>query len=145
MSTYNQGSQVLKHWWYLCAAWSLALVATLSVLFIGEVLGQMPCTLCWYQRIPMFALVLVLGVGCLRPSTEVVYYALPLSVSGLIMSVYHSAQYAGILEQKWVPCGAVSCIGNNMTILNALPLPYLAVVCFACILVLTFIFNRKFK
>ena len=45
----------------LFLAWLLALGASLAVLFIGEVLGQMPCTLCWYQRIAMFPLVPILG------------------------------------------------------------------------------------
>jgi hypothetical protein len=41
----------------------IALAATLGALFIGEVLGQMPCTLCWYQRIAMFPLVPILGLS----------------------------------------------------------------------------------
>lgn len=47
----------------LALAFLIALVATLSALFIGEVLGKMPCTLCWYQRIAMFPLVVILGVA----------------------------------------------------------------------------------
>ena len=31
-------------------AWIIALTASLAVLFIGEVLGQTPCVLCWFQR-----------------------------------------------------------------------------------------------
>lgn len=38
----------------LLAAFLIALTATLGALFIGEVLGQMPCALCWYQRMPCF-------------------------------------------------------------------------------------------
>jgi disulfide bond formation protein DsbB len=41
-------------------AFLIALAATLGALLIGEVLGQMPCTLCWYQRIAMFPLVPIL-------------------------------------------------------------------------------------
>jgi disulfide bond formation protein DsbB len=145
MAANSKSSDQSNAWWYLCVAWSLSLIATLSVLFIGEVLGQMPCTLCWYQRIPMFALVFILGVGCLRPSKEVSYYATPLIAVGLIISVYHSLQYGGVVLQKMLPCGAVSCTGNNMTILDGIALPYSAVVCFAAILVLTLIFTRKFK
>ena len=47
----------------LAAAWIMALAASLAVLFIGEVLGQMPCLLCWYQRAFMFPLAVVLGLG----------------------------------------------------------------------------------
>ena len=50
----------------LTAAFLIALAATLGALFIGEVLGQMPCTLCWYQRIAMFPLVPILGLSLWR-------------------------------------------------------------------------------
>ena len=46
----------------LTLAFLIARATTLSALFIGEVLGKMPCTLCWYQRIAMFPLVVILGV-----------------------------------------------------------------------------------
>ena len=44
-------------------AWAVALASTLAVLFIGEVPGQMPCLLCWYQRAFMFPLAIILGLG----------------------------------------------------------------------------------
>ena len=50
-------------WTPLFLAWLLALVATAGALFLGEVMGKTPCVLCWYQRIAMFPLVLVLGIG----------------------------------------------------------------------------------
>ena len=40
-------------------AWVIALAASLAVLFIGEVLGQTPCLLCWFQRAFMFPLAIV--------------------------------------------------------------------------------------
>ena len=50
----------------LTLALLLALAATILVLFVGEVLGDMPCALCWYQLIAMFPLVVILGVAALR-------------------------------------------------------------------------------
>ena len=50
-------------WTPLFLAWLLALLATSGALFLGEVMGKAPCVLCWYQRIAMFPLVLVLGLG----------------------------------------------------------------------------------
>ena len=47
----------------LYIAWLLALAASLAVLFIGEVLGQSPCVLCWFQRAFMFPLAMVLGIA----------------------------------------------------------------------------------
>ena len=50
-------------WLWLMAAWGVALAATLGALFIGEVMGMTPCLLCWYQRIFMFPLALILGMA----------------------------------------------------------------------------------
>ena len=47
----------------LYLAWLVALASTLGALFIGEVLGQTPCVLCWFQRAFMFPLAIVLGLG----------------------------------------------------------------------------------
>ncbi|MGV8637645.1 disulfide bond formation protein B, partial [Pseudomonas aeruginosa] len=48
-------------WNLLLLAWLVALVSTLSALFIGEVMGQAPCVLCWFQRAFMFPLAVVLA------------------------------------------------------------------------------------
>lgn len=69
-------------WALLLCAWLLALVSTIAVLFVGEVMGQLPCVLCWFQRAFMFPLVLVLGVACCLSDTGVWRYALPLAVMG---------------------------------------------------------------
>ena len=66
-------------WLWLSAAWVVALVSTLAALFIGEVMGMTPCQLCWYQRILMFPLAVILGMaafgndrrGALFPPTVV--------------------------------------------------------------------------
>lgn len=59
----------------LVAAWVVSLAATLGALFIGEVMGQAPCNLCWYQRIFMFPLVLILLAACLKQDAGVWHYA----------------------------------------------------------------------
>ena len=45
------------------AAWVIALLSTLGSLFFGEIMKLPPCTLCWYQRICMYPLVVILAVG----------------------------------------------------------------------------------
>ena len=68
----------------LTIAFLIALAATLGALFIGEVLGQMPCTLCWYQRIAMFPLVPILGLSIWRGDGMARAYALPLVLAGVV-------------------------------------------------------------
>ncbi len=121
---------------FLYAAFLLALAATLGALFIGEVLGQMPCTLCWYQRIAMFPLVPVLGTSLWRGDGKTQAYALPLVLAGLALAAWHSALYAGVLPTPIVPCteNGPSCTGDAQIILG-LPIPYLSLIAFAAILV----------
>ncbi len=119
----------------LLAAFAVALSATLGALFIGEILGQMPCTLCWYQRIAMFPLVPILGLSIWRGDGMARVYALPLVLAGLALAAWHSGLYADILPAPIVPCtqDGPSCTGKAQTILG-LPIPYLSLAAFAAIL-----------
>lgn len=73
----------------LYPAWVVAIVATLGSLYFSEVRHFVPCLLCWYQRILMYPLVLILGVATFQQDRQAVKYALPLSVLGVLVSGYH--------------------------------------------------------
>jgi len=119
---------------FLLTAWIISLVASLGALFIGEVLGQTPCVLCWYQRAFMFPLAVILGVACYRSDFGVWRYALPLSMIGGLIAAYHSALYANLIPAPLVPCGeGPSCTDADMTILGGVPLPFLSLASFLLI------------
>jgi len=88
-------------------AWIVALVAMGGSLYFSDGVGLEPCVLCWYQRIAMYPLVLVLGVGLWRGSPEVWRYALPLPLAGLPISIYHVAL------QHRPSLGLVACDPSN--------------------------------
>ena len=119
----------------LTLAFLIALGATFGALFIGEVLGQMPCTLCWYQRIAMFPLVPILGLSLWRGDGMARLYGLTLALAGLAVAAWHSGLYAGILPAPIVPCtqNGPSCTGEAQMILGV-PIPYLSLAAFAAIL-----------
>jgi len=121
-----------KHFPLLLLAWLIALCATLGALFIGEVMGQTPCTLCWYQRIAMFPLALMLGIACSIKDVNIWKYALPLALIGAGVALWHSLLYAGIIPEPIVPCSrsGPSCTDANMLLLNSIPLPYLSLLSF---------------
>ena len=121
----------------LFAGWAVALAASLAVLFIGEVLGQTPCHLCWFQRAFMFPLAIVLGVAAWRSDPTVWRYGLPLAAAGGAIAIYHSLLYAGIVPEPITPCTASgpSCTDDAMLILG-LPIPILSALTFAAILAL---------
>jgi disulfide bond formation protein DsbB len=70
-------------------AWIVATVATLGSLYYSEHAGFVPCELCWYQRILMYPLVIVLGVAALRRDRTVWITALVFVVLGAPLSLYH--------------------------------------------------------
>ena len=69
----------------------VALVATAGSLYFSEVAGFPPCELCWYQRILMYPLVVVLGVAAYEGTVGVWKTGLPLSVLGVGIAAYHTA------------------------------------------------------
>ena len=68
---------------------AIAAVSTAGSLYYSEVAGYPPCEMCWYQRICMYALVPVLAVALVRRDRRGGWYALPLALAGLGLSVYH--------------------------------------------------------
>lgn len=75
--------------WALWLGWLVAVVAMVGSLIYSEVIHFIPCRLCWFQRIAMYPLAIVLLVGALRREAIVRYYALPLSLIGLAISIWH--------------------------------------------------------
>lgn len=70
-------------------AWIVAVVATAGSLIYSEVVHFVPCRLCWFQRIAMYPLSIILLVGAIRREALVKYYALPLSLGGALISTWH--------------------------------------------------------
>jgi disulfide bond formation protein DsbB len=73
----------------LLAAWVVAIVTTAGSLYYSLHAGYVPCELCWYQRIAMYPLVVVLGVGWLRGDRKAWITAAPFVVIGAPLSLYH--------------------------------------------------------
>lgn len=133
-------------WMPIFAAWMIALVASLSALFIGEIMGQTPCLLCWYQRIFMFPLAVILGLAAYRTDEKIWYYGLPLAGLGWLISSYHALLYLDIIPTPIAPCGSEqSCSGEGMTIFGLIPVPLLSVLSFTLITGLLLVIRRKSK
>ncbi|MEG3617663.1 disulfide bond formation protein B [Magnetovibrio sp. PR-2] len=141
----NVTPQEKKAWTWLFLAWMIALASTLGALFIGEVLGQAPCQLCWYQRIAMFPLAIILGISCFANDFKIWRYALPLSLIGTLVALWHSLLYAGVISEAIQPCskGGPSCTSSDMTLMGIIPLPYVSFVAFVAISILLLLTRRK--
>ena len=133
-----------RPWTLLLLTWLLATTATLGALFIGEVMGMTPCVLCWYQRIFMFPIAIILGIACFTDDCRGAVYALALALGGLAMAGYHTLLVAGLIPKAWVPCSAgVSCADQKLEILNGVQIPWLSLAAFTALTLLLIVYLKK--
>jgi len=127
---------------WLFNAWAVAVVATAGSLYLSEYLHFVPCSLCWYQRIFMYPLTILLGIASWRDQKQIVPYALPLVAIGAGFSVYHIA----VQELPHGPdgpfCGPVSCATDVLNAFGFLTVPMLALTAFAMIFVCLLLARR---
>jgi disulfide bond formation protein DsbB len=125
-------------------AWGLALAAMLGSLYFSEVLKITPCVLCWYQRIAMYPLVVIIGAGILRKDTSMWAYALPLSIAGTGIALYQNLLVWNILSERLAPCvSGVSCVTQQFVALNFITIPLLSLAAFALITALMFVYRAS--
>lgn len=80
-------TRIRKDWMQWC--FSFATVSTLGSLFYSNVLGYIPCELCWYQRILMYPMMIIFFVGLWKGKKDVYLYSIPLSIIGALIAGYH--------------------------------------------------------
>jgi disulfide bond formation protein DsbB len=113
----------------LYIAWIVSLVAMGGSLYFSSVLGFPPCVLCWYKRIAIYPLVVILAVGIIYKDVKVYRSALALSSIGLLISIYHNLLYFKILPESIAPCTAgVSCTTKFIEYFGFITIPFLALV-----------------
>ncbi len=94
----------------LYLAWITALSAMLGSLYFSEIAKFPPCVLCWYQRIFMYPLVIILAVGILKKDKLLPFYVLPLSIIGGLVALYHNLLYYQLIPEAAAPCiQGISC------------------------------------
>ena len=139
-------SRADRQWSLLFACWLLAAVSALGSLFFSHVMGFPPCVLCWYQRICLFPLVLVLGAGLFPFDAKVVKFALPLALAGLATALYHNLMYAGVIPESLKPCASgVSCTEKYIELFGFLSIPAMALLSFSGITALLIVLKRETK
>ena len=117
-------------------AFLVALTATLGSLYLSEGANLIPCTYCWYQRIAMYPLVVIFGVGLLRRDDGARHYAVPLAAIGGVIAAYHYL-IQRVPDLSGPACtSAVPCSAAYFYEFGFMSIPYMAGSAFALILVL---------
>ena len=131
-------------WTFIFMAWLVATISTLGSLFFSEIMELTPCVLCWYQRIFLFPLPLILLVGLFPFDKKVLRYALPLAIIGLIFTFYHCLLFFGFIPESLQPCSqGVSCADSSMVLFGFLPIPLLSLASFLIIITLLLLTYKR--
>ncbi len=117
----------MKHLLYL--SWVIALIGCTASLYYGEILMIEPCRMCWYQRMALFPLALILGIGTYRDDRTAVLYALPFALFGFVIALI---QAIGIHFPSLQVCGK-ECAKPIFSMFGWLTFPDLSAVGFALI------------
>src|SRR3989344_4713474 len=123
----------------LLPAFLMALASTLGSLFYSEYAGFAPCELCWFQRIFMYPLVILLLVALVKKEVKVVDCALYLSAAGFFISLYHNYIYyyqGGLLATCQLAGQGVSCVKRYVFEFGYVTIPLMALTAFALVTVL---------
>jgi len=116
----------------MIAAW----IAMCGSLFMSEALGWIPCQWCWYQRIFMYPIALILPLGLWRRDRNVAAYSLVLSVIGICASTYHILLQKVPEIARFETCTiGVPCSADYLNWFGFITIPMLAWVAFATIII----------
>ena len=127
----------------LYLAWMISLAAVFGSLYFSEIAKFPPCVLCWYQRIFLYPLALLIPVGMFRKDKSLPFYVLPLIFIGTLISIYHNMLQYGLISEELSPCTlGVSCVTKYVEFFGFISIPFLALLSFVIIGILM-VYNLK--
>lgn len=124
-----------NHSWYLLFfAWILAASGTLISLFFSEIVQLPICVLCWYQRIALYPLVVILPLALFPFDVKVIRYVTPLVIFGWFVALFHVLVVAGFIPESAQPCvQGVPCSEVHFTLFGFLNIPVMSLLTFSFI------------
>lgn len=130
----------------LLLIWTQALIAVLGSLFYSEIMGFIPCELCWIQRIFMYPLVLIYGIAAFKKDLSIALPGLFMSGIGIFISTYHYLlQKLPALQDQGGACKTVACNLQYVNYFGFITIPFLAGIAFVIIFTLHIVLLREMR
>lgn len=124
-------------------AWVVAMLATLGSLYLSQIAGAYPCEFCWFQRICMYPLSLLLGIAAFRGDLQIAKrYFITLPIVGAVLAVYHY-QLEHVPNEPHGDCGPVSCSAPIFNIFGFISVPFLSMAAFFLIITLLLVARSR--
>lgn len=123
-------------------AWVIALAGFWLSIFFGEILHNEPCPLCWYQRMALFPLTILLGIATYRNDLGIIPYVFPLALLGAAAALFQIFEnYFPVLQKTGVCSFGETCAKSVFTFFEFIDFPILSALGF--ILISTFLFIAR--
>ncbi len=144
MNDIATSNTVQKGWLLLFSAWILATISTLASLFFSEIVKLPVCSLCWYQRIAMYPLVLIIPIALFPFDAKVTRYAGVLVLFGWLTALFHVLLVAGIIPKSAQPCvQGIPCSETHLNVFGFLNMPMMSLLTFSIIGLLLIIVKKS--
>jgi len=131
----------------LMIAFCAAFAGALGSFVYSEIIGYVPCVLCWWQRVFLFPQFIILGValfGKIR-NADVFFYTLALSIIGGAIALYHVLLQAGTGLPALCSFEGTSCSQRLVFVFDYVTIPMMALSIFAFLIVVSLIMRRSNK
>ncbi len=138
-----RNSKKIVNSYSLYVAFIFSLGATVGSLFMSELGGLEPCTLCWYQRIFMYPQTFLFLLAMYYKDSKVFLYSLFLSSIGLLIALWHVfIEY----QPQFETCseGTVACSAIQFEAFGFVTIPFMSASTFA-FLVLISLLSLKYN
>ena len=122
-------------------AFAVAGTAMGASLYYSEGVGFIPCEFCWFQRIAMYPLAVILLVAAITRDDRVAKYVIPIAAIGLLLSIYHY-QLQVFPEQGGACSSGVPCTTRYVEEFGFISIPFMAGCGFLSVLALQFAMIR---
>lgn len=113
---------------YLFLAWLISLTAMIFSLYSTYMLNISPCPLCWFQRVCLYPLVIILGIAAFKDDNHIVPYIIALPVIGFLFALYQYLEQMipGFSPIKLCRANGVPCSTIHFQWLGFITYPFLS-------------------
>ena len=139
----NHNTDIQPGWLLVFAACLVALGATLGSLFFSEVMAIPVCKLCWYQRVALYPLVVILAFGLFPFERRLLRTAIVFVAAGWLIGLFQLLVIAGVIPENMQPCvQGIPCSDTHIALFGFVNIPMLSFLTFSLIGALLYFAHR---
>ena len=125
---------------------AVSLVAVIGSLSYSEIIGFVPCDLCWIQRMFMYPQAILAFIGLVKKEKSIVSYLFVLSIIGGFVALYHSLIHWRLISGSFLACTSsltAPCAKVYVLEYGYITIPFMAFSMFVYLIAITLIYYKS--